>query len=184
MDHQHRFEFIAGSLSLCLVDTFGDRGGSGLERLREPQDLVAWLGATGLLRFDGLVATPADLNGARALREAVYRCGLTAIADASMDEADVALINQFASRPPLRPQLQNGAVVLSAPDPVGAALSTLAADAIATLTAPQRERIRICPECRMMFVDTSRPGRRRWCSSASGCGNRAKVRNHRARRGR
>ncbi len=43
--------------------------------------------------------------------------------------------------------------------------------------------LRICEnsQCRWVFKDTSRTGRRKWCSMSS-CGNRAKVARHRARR--
>jgi predicted RNA-binding Zn ribbon-like protein len=48
-------------------------------------------------------------------------------------------------------------------------------------TAPPG-RLRRCsgPGCVLWFLDTSRNGRRRWCSMA-GCGNRAKARAHHAR---
>ncbi|MGH3244471.1 MAG: CGNR zinc finger domain-containing protein [Spirillospora sp.] len=48
-------------------------------------------------------------------------------------------------------------------------------------TAPP-DRLRHCdgPECVLWFLDTSRNGRRRWCSM-SGCGNRAKANAHYAR---
>ncbi|MBW8872916.1 MAG: CGNR zinc finger domain-containing protein, partial [Leifsonia sp.] len=43
-------------------------------------------------------------------------------------------------------------------------------------------RIRECSaeDCRLVYLDTSRSGTRRWCSMHR-CGNRAKVREHRAR---
>ena len=34
-----------------------------------------------------------------------------------------------------------------------------------------------CPSCRWLFLDTSRNGRRRWCSMAT-CGSRIKARRH------
>jgi len=34
--------------------------------------------------------------------------------------------------------------------------------------------------CALIYLDTSRPGNRRWCSMER-CGNRAKVRGHRSR---
>jgi predicted RNA-binding Zn ribbon-like protein len=42
-----------------------------------------------------------------------------------------------------------------------------------------RDRIRACAghDCVLHFYDTSRAGRRMWCSMA-GCGNRAKARRH------
>jgi hypothetical protein len=43
-----------------------------------------------------------------------------------------------------------------------------------------RERLALCgnPHCRLLFLDESRSGTRRWCDDA-GCGNRDRVRRHR-----
>ena len=43
-----------------------------------------------------------------------------------------------------------------------------------------RDRLRICgnPHCRLVFLDGSKSGTRRWCDDA-GCGNRDRVRRHR-----
>jgi predicted RNA-binding Zn ribbon-like protein len=64
---------------------------------------------------------------------------------------------------------------------VGQALSTLARGAVELLDAANAERIRECDadDCAMVFYDESRSNNRRWCSMAR-CGNRAKVRKHRA----
>lgn len=44
-----------------------------------------------------------------------------------------------------------------------------------------RERLLMCgnPHCRLVFLDASKSGTRRWCDDA-GCGNRDRVRRHRA----
>jgi len=165
-----------------LVDTLGDRGGAGFERLQAPEDLMSWLRAANLAAVEATTATRRSLTAARSLREAIYRCGLAAVIGQPMARADIDAINQCAARPPLRPQLIDHVLVQSGADPLRAALSTLAADALNMLGSHLRHRIRICAGCQMMFLDTSRPGRRRWCSSVSGCGNRAKVRALRARR--
>jgi predicted RNA-binding Zn ribbon-like protein len=51
------------------------------------------------------------------------------------------------------------------------------------LLALPRGRLRVCAgdECGWLFLDSSKAGRRRWCSMAD-CGNRAKARRHYARR--
>jgi len=175
-------EFIAGTVSLSFVDTLGGRDGIEVERLAGPMNLGDWLVAAGLVDPPGPIAAPNDVEAARALREAIYRCGRAVTGRTAMPAADVATINAYAARPSVRHELTpEGAVRRVAPS-IEAALSTVAADAIATLAEPLGRRIRLCPECRMMFLDNSRAGRRRWCSSAAGCGNRAKVRSHRARR--
>jgi predicted RNA-binding Zn ribbon-like protein len=177
------FEFISGSLCLDFVDTLGNRRAEPVERLRTPGDLDAWFEAAGLVRPLRKISTPAILARARGLRDAVYRYGLAAIGNSSGDSADVAIINRWASKMPLRPTIDGRQIRLTASRPVQAALSTIAADAVELILGRQRSRMRICPECRMVFVDTSRPGKRRWCSSNSGCGNRAKVRAYRSRAG-
>jgi len=62
-------------------------------------------------------------------------------------------------------------------------LATIARDAVDLLTGPMVHRIRMCSgqRCYLIYVDTSRPGRRRLCSMEH-CGNRHKVRALRARR--
>lgn len=56
-------------------------------------------------------------------------------------------------------------------------MATVARDAVELLTGPFEHRIRTCAAevCHLAYVDTSRPGRRRWCSREH-CGSRHKVR--------
>ena len=176
-----QFEFIAGSLCLDFVDTLGNRRAEPIERLAAPADLDRWFGAAGLGGLFRRKSTPADLADARSLRDAIFRFAMSAIEDATPSARDSRTINHWAMRMPLRPMIIGERIQMTAKQPKEATLSTIAADAIQMVMGPQRSRIRACPECRMVFVDTSRPGRRRWCSSASGCGNRAKVRAHRSR---
>jgi len=51
--------------------------------------------------------------------------------------------------------------------------------AVHNLLELERDRIRACAghDCVLHFYDTSRAGKRMWCSMA-GCGNRAKARRH------
>jgi predicted RNA-binding Zn ribbon-like protein len=62
-------------------------------------------------------------------------------------------------------------------------VAAFARDAVELLTGPLAARVRQCDgvRCGLVFVDTSRPGRRRWCSMEH-CGNRAKLRAYRDRR--
>jgi predicted RNA-binding Zn ribbon-like protein len=68
-------------------------------------------------------------------------------------------------------------------DPVDGAMARLAESIAREVSQGHPERLRICDndECRWVFNDTSRTGRRRWCDMAT-CGNRAKVARHRARK--
>ncbi len=98
--------------------------------------------------------------------------------------ADLAEVNRAAARPPLVPRIAAGGTrEWQLPATAEQVVSTVARDAIDLLTGPYADRIRECDahNCQLVFVDTSRPGRRRWCSMER-CGNRHKLRAHRARR--
>lgn len=68
-------------------------------------------------------------------------------------------------------------------DPVEGALARLVESIAREVSQGHPERMRVCAneECRWVFHDTSRSGRRKWCDMAT-CGNRAKVARHRERR--
>jgi len=68
-------------------------------------------------------------------------------------------------------------------DPIDGALARLTESIAREVSQGQPDRLRICAndECRWVFNDTSRTGRRKWCDMAT-CGNRAKVARHRARK--
>lgn len=173
------FEFIAGSLCLCFADTLGGRGNAPVERIATPPLLAAWLRAAGLA-VRGAVPDADDLAAAHRLRRAIVQSVGAVVQSDTAGATQIRIINQFAAAPPLRPQWTRGERRWMAERPVAAALSTIAADAIEVLGRP--DRLRECSECRMLFLDVTRGGRRRWCSSSSGCGNRAKVRRHRIRK--
>jgi len=65
-------------------------------------------------------------------------------------------------------------------DPVEGALARLVESIAREVSQGHPERIKVCAneECRWVFHDTSRSGRRKWCDMAT-CGNRAKVARHR-----
>jgi predicted RNA-binding Zn ribbon-like protein len=175
------FHFIAGRLCLDLAATVGERWRRCFERLRTGDDLGRWLVEGGLLDTAPAV-DDAQLEAARALRDAIYRVAKLA-GTGRPATADLALINRWASRPPLAPRLEGDRrVSLVSEQPVGAALSTVARDAIDLVAGPWAARVRECAaaDCALLFVDTSRPGRRRWCSM-DGCGNRAKTAAYRRR---
>lgn len=177
-----RFHFKGGRDCLDLVATVGERWRRSFERLREPDDLARWLVDAGLLDERPLVSET-QLAQARALREAIYR--VTRLAGRGRPQAgDVGEINRWAARPGLAPQLDAGGreVTTLADPPVEAALATLARDAIDLVTGPYARRVRECAadDCALLFVDTSRPGRRRWCSMEA-CGNKAKTAAYRRR---
>lgn len=178
-----RFHFKSGRVCLDFVATVGERWRRSFERLRTPEDLGRWLVEASLLEAAPPVE-PGELDDARRLRESIYRLAKRA-GRGRPDRRDVRELNRWAAQPPLAPRLAgDGRTVTWVADrPVAAALATLARDAAELLSGPLATRVRECAaaDCALLFVDTSRPGQRRWCSMDA-CGNRVKTAAYRRRR--
>lgn len=175
------FAFLGGRPCLDFVATLGKRHAAPVERLPDPGALARWIAEAGLSAEDGpLPVTARDLTEARTLREAVHRVVRSAMAGQEPDADDVRLVNEFAARPDLAPQL--GPRRWAARHPARAALATVARDAVLLVGGPLLERVKKCgnPECSLLFLDDSQARRRRWCSMER-CGNLAKVAGYRSR---
>lgn len=165
---------------------FFDAGAASLDFAAAPEpvharDLGEWL-ATRFERLEPNEATERDLTDALALRAAIGRLAAASADGARLDPDDVDTVNLFGATPDVPPALVGGRRQAGASRlRTGQALSTIARDAIAILSN-EPERIRRCDadDCRRVFRDESRTVNRRWCSMQR-CGNRAKVRAHRAR---
>jgi predicted RNA-binding Zn ribbon-like protein len=181
-----KFPMSGGRSSLDLAATLGKRHTVPVERIPDGSAFAEWLVLAGVLTADA-AAEPIEegqLRDARELREGIYRLVRAVMAGQPLDDVDVALINDFAARPDLSPQLRSdaSAAIGIVGSPVDAALSTIARDAITLLTGPRTARIKECskPECSLLFFDDSQSGNRRWCSMDR-CGNLAKIGGYRKR---
>ena len=173
------FRFGLGHRVLEFVATLAGRHREPVERLATPDDLSRWLRLSGLV--PAAPCTEKDLSQARQLREAVYRLLEAVRSDRSATSEDIDLVNAWARRAKSAPQLDASLrLYREAPNPCTASLAELAAAAVDLITSPELDRVRNCadPTCSLMFIDRSRPGRRRWCSMER-CGNRAKTARYR-----
>jgi len=180
-DIRDGFKFRGGNVALDFVATLRARlSDSPHDLLATPRDLSRWFVAAELAPRK-LPVTDAELRNARKLREAIYRLAIARIDDEPFADRDRALLNRFASAPPPAPRLERDGIGVARVD-VPTLLSLIARIAIDLLGGAARDRIRRCSGdgCSILFVDTSRPGQRRWCSMA-GCGNKAKVASFRER---
>lgn len=180
-----RWWFDSGALSLDFAYTGALNDGRTArghwERLHSPADLGAWLAD----RFANVDATigERELADALMLRESIARIALAASRPARPATSDIDVVNLFAATPDLPPVLDGGSRQAGASRARATqALSTIARDAVRTFGPDVEGRIRECSadDCAIVYLDTSRSGNRRWCSMQR-CGNRAKVRAHRAR---
>lgn len=175
-----RFHWKSGRLCLDFVATVGERWRRSFERLLAPDDLARWMVESGLLVSPPKVSS-SQLAAGRALREVINRLARPGVIP---EPADPDELNRWAARAPLAPQLTaQSELVWVADRPVEAIFATIARDAVDLLSGPLAARIRECgaPDCALLFVDTSRPGARRWCSTTA-CGNRVRTKAYRERR--
>lgn len=185
--HSHTgvaYRFDPGALCLELLTTGGPGPFRRYEVLHQPADLAAWAERSRLTPTPELRISDTEVAEARRLRDALFRVTTALAHGGSPTPGDLAVINEAAAYAPLAPAI--------GPDGqrrwIGTArgthlLATVARDAVELLTGPLAHRVRVCAaeDCHLVYVDTSRPGRRRWCSMEH-CGNRHKVRALRSRR--
>ncbi|NEC70443.1 zf-CGNR multi-domain protein [Streptomyces sp. WAC05458] len=177
------YRFDPGALCLELLTTGGPGAYARWEVLHRPEDLVDWVGRSRLPGGLELTVEQADVRRARTLRDALFLLTADRAHGRPLRPEHVAVVNAAAAEAPLAARIEADGTRGWAPGATGARLlSTVARDAIDLFTGPYADRVRECgaDDCRLLFVDTSRPGRRRWCAMEH-CGNREKARAHRAR---
>jgi len=179
------FRFDAGAVCLDFAHTGGEGQYAVFESLRQPAELGAWLAEPPLSAVVSAPVTARDLTEAKALRLAIWDAAHARAAGDDLPAGAVATLNRFAGADPLVPELGHDGTTTdwASPVRVSQALSTMAREMIDLLTGPWGARIRECAgdPCPLVFVDSSRPGARRWCAMER-CGNREKLRSLRARR--
>jgi predicted RNA-binding Zn ribbon-like protein len=179
------FWFDAGALCLDYAHAGGAGRYAAFELLHQPADLAEWLAQPPLAAVMTAPVTAGDLAAAKVLRQAIWDAAHDQAAGRPLSAGAVRAINRFAAAAPLVPELTAGGATAGWAPPVRVtqALSALAREMIELLSGPLAGRIRECAsdDCPLVFVDSSRPGARRWCAMGR-CGNRHKLRALRARR--
>ncbi|GAA3503981.1 CGNR zinc finger domain-containing protein [Streptomyces prasinosporus] len=182
----HELRFDTGRVCLDLLATTHP-----VERLDSVEVLRAWIIGSGLVPA-GTPLAHADPSWPAAFRELRGRIGRlvrgrTASGVPSYDLA-LARVNDLARAAPPAPRAvpgDDGLLTRRLDGPPGRAalLAVVARDAVDLLTDPvARAGLRQCEgdNCPIVYLDTSRGRRRRWCSSEV-CGNRERVARHRRR---
>ena len=178
------FTFEPGSLAMAFSVT-GPGTDEGplahFQTLRRPTDLERW--ADEVVGVPALPATEQELELAVRLQAAIWSVADAIVDRRSIPDDDRDLLNEVAEHPALVPNLLPGPTRVWVGEGMQSLMSSVARDAIDVFGGPRAERLKRCEgsRCALLFVDTSRSGRRRWCSMER-CGNRAKVAAHRRRK--
>ena len=193
--HGHQASLDDG---LAFVNTLDHERGQPVERLTSPAVALHWLHDHSLLHAQTLTAAlsamAADPRAAdkamsriRKVRAAIRELADAAVERRSPQQRHLDEINRSLRTPYTY-------YLIPAPDgvsldhrhegdPIEGALARLAESLAREVSQGHPERLRVCanPDCRWVFSDSSRSGRRKWCDMNT-CGNRAKVARHRQRR--
>lgn len=197
-----RFSSLGNRACLDFAATLRYRLQLPVDLLGGFPDLLEWLRSRALLdeRTVRRVITLGTQAPARCqavfrraleLREATYRIFTAVAAGGRPSGPDIAAVNDILAegRAHLRLTRQGarGYSLVAVPtgDPLLRLLTPIAQCAADLLAQGDHTLIRKCanPDCGVLFYDTSRTGRRRWCIMAV-CGNRTKVERYHRRHGR
>ncbi|MGX1910251.1 CGNR zinc finger domain-containing protein [Streptomyces phaeochromogenes] len=182
----YELRFDSGRICLDLLATTHPE-----ERLDSAEPLRAWISGSGLVPA-GTSLAPVDSSWLVGFRELRSHIGQLVRAEPSRDSRPFVLalarVNELArTAPPVAHAVWDagGLLVraLDGPPAPAALLAAIARDTVELLTDPAaRASIRQCEgdNCPIVYLDTSRGRRRRWCSSEV-CGNRERVARHRRR---
>jgi predicted RNA-binding Zn ribbon-like protein len=178
--------FVGGHPVLDLTNTVFSRAEPLMDNdlLTSPADVLSWCMSAGLFdRAPRLADERTLIDDVREIREHAW-----AVFDAVARGADVSpehlgYLLQRAGEGlragdvrSIDARLAEMSAKWSAPGSIPTVLAAMAVHAFFTLPA---DRIRACDRCGWLFLDSSRGGRRRWCSMST-CGNREKASRHRS----
>ncbi len=177
---------LGGNLCLDFTNTVEFRASEReIEFLRSYDHLAAWCVASAAPQVDEQPEPEIERQRARQfqraldLRAALYGIFTAIIAGDQPTATDLATLNQALAGVQRRLEAHGSGFAWAWSQPgLLAPISLAAAD---LLTSPDLERVRQCPNCGWLFVDTSRNHSRRWCSMDF-CGSQVKSRRQYERR--
>jgi predicted RNA-binding Zn ribbon-like protein len=184
---EKRGVFLASDPSLDFLNTEWPTASGKEDFFETDEDVFSWLCQAGLAS-DGaeeVRPTGALLRAARALRAVLRTLVESRKAGKVPDFSD---LNAFLVAAQSHLQLvwtKSRSIevkTVRAADTAEQILAPVALKAAELFSTADFRRVRRCGEqtCVHWFLDTTRPGRRRWCSMAT-CGNRLKVKSYRER---
>jgi predicted RNA-binding Zn ribbon-like protein len=183
------FPFFGNALWVDFLNTEPARPGGGRDdRISTPDALVRWAQAASLISSeDAFQPDEVWLEEAHQFRATLRKGADALVTDRNPPSATIVAVNEKLARSPVVSTLIKGGSGWQVKPRFKAGLADallgrLAADFAETLASGRANRLRRCehPSCAMMFIDTSKNGKRRWCSMET-CGNREKAAGRRAR---
>ena len=185
------FAFDSGTLALDVLNPRQGGGPDASDTASSPAALLEWLVSAGLLtgvHLEQLRASPPDarilLAEAHRLRQEIRAAVGAMTGGQPTPGSSLMTLNRVLDSRSTSLQLtrrDTGLALVESMEagPVRSLLSPVAEAAARLLVGGDATRLRQChaEDCGWWFEDTSKNGRRKWCSMAR-CGNRAKAATH------
>lgn len=185
------FVFVGDNLAVDLLNTVIAVDGRVLDLLVGADDVIDWSDAAGVVacRDWSVTASRGEPAAIRAIRE-TFRRGLERWSrTGGVSRGLIVELNRLLGLDPQRLLVTRGtgrsvdvrAVSLGSPN--ARLQGAVARSALELISRGDHRRLRHCanPVCVLQFYDTSKAGRRRWCSMET-CGARSKMRSYYTRK--
>jgi predicted RNA-binding Zn ribbon-like protein len=195
-DWKAGFLFLGNQLALDFLNTCPVQNGEAVELLPDFDALLRWFQAADLLsarevaslrqRWGESARAQHVAEGMRELRERLRKEILSWERGGTVHHAATGELNRLMAEHPMLTRLKASGSTSTTelwfdphrPEDLFAPVAHSAAMFFADV---DRDRVRKCGQCVLLFYDTSKKGTRRWCSMQL-CGNRLKVAAYAARR--
>ena len=188
-------ELVGGALCLDFANTINSRRDPEHDYLLTYSDLLEWAGKVGILSGQQVESlkrrgiqdaknAKRALEKGRTARETLYRV-FSAIVNKSKpkenDLKDIAHLYEQAIANGQHVQVNNHyEIAWQADETFDALLWCVISSAENLLLSEELSRVKECPNCGWLFLDTSKNQSRRWCSMNT-CGARDKMRRYHSR---
>lgn len=180
-NHKRSFIHVGNHLAVDFINTQLMSHGETVNLLSCYDDVRQWAEKIGIeLTVNN---HDVDISDVWLLRDALKTLMENGIGSQSIPKDMIEIVNRSLCHAPMQKKrltIDDGVSlqVLHQPLTLEQLLGKIALEAAELLTSPKREQIKSCSneKCILMFLDTSRSKKRRWCSMER-CGNRAKASN-------
>lgn len=179
--HKRSFIHVGNHLAMDLINTQFEYHGEAVNLLSCYDDVCQWATEVGIE-----LETSNDDSGMDAvwlLRYAIKTLMTNRIDQQVLSKEAIDVVNKHLCDAPTQQQLLTVGEEVTLQSlyqqlTLDQLLGKVAKEAAELLTSPQSQQIKSCSneKCILLFLDTSRSKKRRWCSMER-CGNRAKASN-------
>lgn len=173
------FFFIANNLAIDFVNTCIQKNGAPYELLNTSADLLLWASAADIKLQASI--SDIELDSALQFRQRLKNLFDAKYAEQVLPNTALATLNTHLSNAPLQQRLTQQHPLVSLQPladnwSLSDMLGEIAHQAAQILCSSNKQPIKSCAseQCILLFLDTSKAKKRRWCSMEH-CGNRAKA---------